>query len=117
MDSNKQKFFALFDNQESLKIDKELARIIDLKSALFYAALINKYNKCVKNNEFYNGYFSYTFNEALEDTSFSIRVQQRLVRVLISHGLIAEKITKFPAKRHFKIIKFWNDDKKEQSDG
>lgn len=83
-------------------IDRELARKIKLKPAIFYAGLTKKYLYSRKGRLDPEGFFSLSMEEMKDEIALSRSEQSRSIRILLKAGLIDYKLKK--NKRYFKVF-------------
>lgn len=83
--------------------NKDLAKLLGLKEAIFLAELCSEYDFWARKGELEDGFFYSTVENIQENTTLSEYQQNSILNKLMSLNIVERKLIGMPAKRYFKL--------------
>lgn len=93
----------LLSAKSFLTVNKQLAKIVGLESAVLFADLAGSQLYWESEDKLKDGYFFRTQAEIEEQTTLSAKVQQRCCKELEQKGILKTKLKGLPAVKHYSI--------------
>jgi hypothetical protein len=93
----------LLSAKSFLTVNKQLAKIVGLESAVLFADLAGSQLYWESEGKLKEGYFFRTQAEIEEQTTLSAKVQQRCCKELEQKGILKTKLKGLPAVKHYSI--------------
>jgi lipase chaperone LimK len=93
----------LLSAKSFLTVNKQLAKIVGLESAVLFADLAGSQLYWESEGKLKDGYFFRTQAEIEEQTTLSAKVQQRCCKELEQKGILKTKLKGLPAVKHYSI--------------
>jgi len=93
----------LLSAKSFLTVNKQLAKIVGLESAVLFADLAGSQLYWETEDKLKDGYFFRTQAEIEEQTTLSAKVQQRCCKELEQKGILKTKLKGLPAVKHYSI--------------
>lgn len=83
--------------------NKDLAKLLGLKEAIFLAELCSEYDFWARKGELKDGFFYSTVENIQENTTLSEYQQNSILNKLMSLNIVERKLIGMPAKRYFRL--------------
>lgn len=100
---NNMNILNLLSSNSYLTVNKKLAREVGLDAAVLFADLASSQLYWQNENKLIGGYFYKTQSDIEEQTTLSIKVQQKCCKILKDKGLLKSKLKGLPAVKHYSI--------------